>query len=262
MKKLPNFKNQDRSLDLINLLSTQTSKLTTKIAILSFETAADFHPLQITFLIIEYAQIMSQMILLYLNIDEDSYVKSSLFFQTIIYTAKAVNPGYLLSFNGNDNVIGVVLLVVLGFMFFKYILYLYIVIVALYDLRASEWVINLWKLIFKIQSRVLFSVVSSFWLSSSLAAQTGGFSPFQSWNFWNCNLLIIDNLIRVYLFNAPQSSLLLCAPIKNLFLIKRQPNRSDYTHTEIHSQNSAYFARNYISQHLGPYIFKSYIQFC
>ena len=158
-----------KSPHIIDLLSSQSSKLTTKIALLTFQDIPDSRFPQVVLLAIEHAQLISQIMLLFPHLDADLHVRSSLLLQAIVYIAKVVNPGYLITFTGNDVLISVIMFLVVCFMVLKYLIFMYIVMVAFYHKRPLEWMNRIWRWIFRMQSRVLYFAVSSFWLNAILA---------------------------------------------------------------------------------------------
>ena len=202
MRKPTDLKPHGRSFDLLKLISTQTLNLTTKVGLLSIETRRDSRLLQSTILIIEYAQIISQMILIYPGIETDQYVKSNLTFRAIIFVAKLVNPGYLLSFQ-DHNLIRVILLFVLSFMLLKMVLFIHVVVASAYDLKISNWIARLWRLTFKLQSRILFSGIASFWVSTTQAAYTNEFTFFKLDKIgvviFSSSMILLEYIISMYL---------------------------------------------------------------
>ncbi len=128
-------------------------------------------------LVIEYLQLISQVLLLHPilfdTIDQD--LRNSFLFQVVVYFFKLLNPSYLLNFTKEDPHIVPVLCLVTAFAVIKTLLPLYIIYVASQREKDSSWLVNLWRWIFRMQGRILYYFVSSFWVRGIIAISKGEF---------------------------------------------------------------------------------------
>ena len=154
------------SLKKLGAICNNHSSLSTRIALLSLEKKNPSVFIEAFILFIEYIQILSQIFLFDLGLYASSTQSASPFFQGIVYIAEMITPGYWLPYKGYGSLTIVVLFIIAGFTVMKYILFGYIAVLALKQSQGNSLLKFIWKWIFKLQSRVIFSLFAVFWVNS------------------------------------------------------------------------------------------------
>ena len=158
--------------NLIILKSGSELNLFMRITILfSAEGACRFWEKMI--LTFEYLQLLSQGILLNVEIHKGPMLDGDAFFDGVVYAAKLVNPSQLLSFSAENTSTKTVLLIILLLTAIKYAILIYIYLMMASKKRLPNILMTLMRWVFKAQGRVTYFFVSSFWLNLALAAQSG-----------------------------------------------------------------------------------------
>jgi len=114
-------------------------------------------------LILEYLQLMSQVLLLP-GASYDQPAHDDLFFQIVVYFFKLINPSYLLTYQQPNSLTLTVLIMILCLVFLKILLFAYVICVSLWDWKPYDWLIYLWRWVFKLQTRGIYFLVTSFWI--------------------------------------------------------------------------------------------------
>jgi len=128
---------------------------------------------EISVLIFEYLQLISQIVLFVPELYEAS--DNSFIIRIVIYACKLVNVSWLLSFTNTDSTTGSMIAIVLIFTVLKYLILLYVIAIAYLDLKGIQAISKTWRLIFKMQGRVLCYFIASFWVKTILAVKNDGF---------------------------------------------------------------------------------------
>jgi len=157
---MPNKNDTKQTLDSF---CQNRSSFKTKLALLSFYKV--HYPKWINQLLVvfEYLQLMSQVLLLPgASYDNPEYYKFP--FQIVVYFFKLVNPSYLLTYESRDTTTLTVLIMVLCLVLLKLLLFAYVVCMSLWGWKKKNWLVYLWKWVFKLQSRVIYLLLTTFWI--------------------------------------------------------------------------------------------------
>ena len=161
--------------------SQAASNVHAKIALISMHKPSSSYLLGAVLLLIEHAQLMSQALLLRPSLYQSATLDSNLFTMIVFYAAKLVNFSFLLPFNETESrLTTTVLIIFLAWSFLKYFLFGYIVFIGLYNHKGSELFLNLWRWIFKLQGRVFYYLVTSFFVNAVRAASQGEYLFFKN----------------------------------------------------------------------------------
>jgi len=148
------------------------SSFKTKIALLSFYKVNFSKWTDKLLLVLEYLQLMSQIILS----QDDSTTNYDLPFQIIIYFFKLINPSYLLGFDREHSAAFAVLILILCCVILKLMLFAYVVCVSLGHTKKFSWLIDLWRWVFKLQTRLIYFLFTSFYLRAMVLSLEGSAS--------------------------------------------------------------------------------------
>jgi len=153
------------------------SSFKTKFALLSFYKIKFSPWTDSIILLLEYLQLISQIILSpSTNYDSPGY--NTFFFNIVVYFFKIINPSYLLTYHESDTVTSTVLVILFCFTMLKLTLFGYILLASLWDYRIDAYLSELWKWIFKLQARVTYFLLTSFWVKAIIEAREGDFRMF------------------------------------------------------------------------------------
>jgi len=142
-------------------------------------------------LLLEYLQLISQIILApTTNYDSPAY--NAFFFDIVVYFFKIINPSYLLTYHESDTVTSIVLVILLGFTMLKLTLFGYILLVSLWDYKIDSYLSYIWQRIFKLQTRVTYFLLTSFWVKAIIEAREG---TFQMFGMNETGLIILASLV-------------------------------------------------------------------
>jgi len=148
-----------------------------KFALMSFYKIEYWIGAEIFILILEYLQLMSQVILSS-STNYDNPVLNSWAFDVVVYFFKLVNPSYLLTYEKSDTVTSTVMAILLCFTLIKLGLFGYVLRGSLRNYKINTWLIYAWKWMFKLQTRVMYFILTSFWVNAIIEAKEGDFSLF------------------------------------------------------------------------------------
>jgi len=126
-------------------------------------------------LLYEYAQLMSQGLLIYSSLVDPT--TQSLFEKAILYFFKIINPSYLLDFNGFSSLTWKIIILMLVFTCLKLILGIYVVFQAHWNFQGPKLLLEIWRWLFKFQTRVICYLVTSFWVNAITNLSNPGFQP-------------------------------------------------------------------------------------
>ena len=112
---------------------------------------------------------MSQALLLYPNIQNLSELDTNKLTRGVIYLFKLINPGCLMSYKQTDSLTLIVLYIIFTFVILKYILFAYVLYIAFWNHREYPLLIQLWKWTYRTQGRVLYYLITSFWVQTILS---------------------------------------------------------------------------------------------
>ena len=151
------------------------SSLKTKIGLLTLNHLEYSKLLNYILILIEYLQLMSQVLLVYPNSSLENLNQPDTYIFTVItYFFKLINPSYLLPYSKSDSSLtSHVLLIIACYMFLKYLLFLYIVLTAYFNTKQSHFLLVLWRNTFKLQARIMCYFISSFWMRTVLTVSNG-----------------------------------------------------------------------------------------
>jgi len=147
--------------------------LKSKIALLILDELKHSYWAEILLLIYEYAQLLSQGLLLYSSFFAQRKEKS--FVETVVvYFFKLVNPSSLLEFEGSSTVAWTIIIMMLICTGLKYFLAIYVVCVAQWNLKGHQVLLSIWRWVLKVQGRFLYYFVTSFCTFTILNIQKEG----------------------------------------------------------------------------------------
>jgi len=147
--------------------------LKSKIALLTLDRLKHSYWAEILLLIYEYAQLLSQGLLLYSSLFHQTNGKNFLE-RVIVYFFKLVDPSSLLEFEGSSSVAWTVIIMMLVFTGLKYFLAIYVVCVAQWNLEGPGVFLSIWRWVFQVQGRFLYYFMTSFWTFTILNIQNEG----------------------------------------------------------------------------------------
>jgi len=158
-------KQKKNFLQHLNFLHGDTSSLATQIAIISFRYP--LHPIiEAIIVFFEYVQILSPLLFFSFCFRNDH--KESQFSTLLVCIIRIIDPGSWLLFNELDFLEAVLLTIVTVFIFAKFALFGYIVYIAYRRAEGNKILTKLWSHFFQAQGRVIYCVVTSFWINASL----------------------------------------------------------------------------------------------
>ena len=89
-----------------------------------------------------------------------------------------MNPSYLLTYERSDKTTSAVLVILFCFSLLKLALFGYIVCVSLWDYKINSWLRHIWRWVFKLQTRITYFLLTSFWVKAIIEAEERDFSIF------------------------------------------------------------------------------------
>ena len=190
------------------------SFLKTKVALWTFYKIQYSPWTERLILIFEYLQLVSQALLV------SSPEQNEYLYKSFVYAFKLVNPSYLLSYESSDSMTLTVLVILFWCTLLKIMLFVNIIYASVRNKEMNSWLLLLWRWIYKLQTRVLYFLFTSFWVKSMIEAQGRDFSPFglgKSSVFSVSSLMIALEFGLSYLFETQLSYFL---PTKSLLSSK------------------------------------------
>ena len=230
----------------LNFMCSDYSRLSTKIGLLSFDNNSRNIPFDIFILFYEYLQLISQILIFNPYIEKSETLGDQALFSGIIYIARRLNPGYWIEFEGEKHYAMIVLIALTCIMLLRYLVFLYIVLVAMFHVRKIDPLITLWKWIFKIQGRILYSLFSCFWVNAILAVSKGEFDHLGIGNtgvvIWSAFMIISEFVFSFFLmarfcYVLPTRSLLAAKDNKVEFIVLIQKLAIQILQISLYSAN-------------------------
>jgi len=211
-----------RHLTQKDLFSQKLQTFGVKIANVTINTHLKSHFAEIIVLILEYAQLMSQGILLYPSLYSEKYNEYENYplIRGIIYAAKLVNPSYLLSFKEERGLAETVLGIMLSFFVIKQCLCVYVLCEIFLNKKVHSIPMQIFQWIYQIHSRVGYYFISSFFVRSIVARKEFGFTFLgigETGDLIVCTFVIVVELILGLL---PKARLYYALPTKSLLAAK------------------------------------------
>jgi len=167
-----------KSEQIIKVVSYNTHSFWTDFALKFFSHKKCSKFAELFLIFFEYFQLISQGILINSGLYNEFNGEDKAIFKWVIYAAKLLNPAYLLSFQGDDNLTKVVLCIITFSAFLKYILACYAFIITLLGLKGFQGINNIWSVILIIQGRILYFFFTSFWANAIFSAYQNEFDFF------------------------------------------------------------------------------------
>jgi len=164
-----------KRINTLDLFSEKPLELSAKFANIIFNNNADSHLIEILVLIFEYAQLISQVILLYPSFQNTSNDENPLQ-RDIIYATKLINPSCFLSFTGpGDSTAKAVLYIVMCWLILKYCIIAYICFCISRNKTPRSLALHSFRWSLQLQSRVVYYFASSLFFCSIIANKENGF---------------------------------------------------------------------------------------
>lgn len=174
------------------------SSFKTKLSLLSL---LSFSPARVDkiILILEYAQVVSQIILLLPGIVSTSNLSDNLLTRTVLFFVRSINLSYLADFHQDADFSLGILLATMMCTILKYALCAYVIYNAAKNARSNSGLSG-WSLILRVQGRVLCFFMTSLWVKAVQSIDSSGFSA-----SWISNSVLINlSIIMIgleYLFS-------------------------------------------------------------
>jgi len=192
------------------------SCLKTKFALLSFYEIQYSKWTETFILILEYLQLMSQVILSS-SINYDHPAFDSFVFDIIVYFFKIINPSYLLTYEKSNAVTITVLAILFSITLLKILLFGYLIWVCLWKNTPSRLLLFLWRWTFKLQTRVIYFLFTTFWVKVIIEEDFGIFETSKSFLTVISSLMLAIEFIFSFLLETQFSYAL---PTKDLLSSK------------------------------------------
>ena len=148
--------------------------LKTKIALLTFYKVKFPAWIEALILTFEYLQLISQSILTSSFAYDDPKHNES-FPNFIFYLLKLVTPSYLLIEESSDSIKSAILILLICGTFIKLLLFANAIYVSIMKRNMNSWLLLVWRWIYKLQTRLLYFLFTSFWVHAIVEAQDRGF---------------------------------------------------------------------------------------
>jgi len=134
-----------------------------RLSILNFEIS---HITAMVIVFIEYAQLITQAILFNPSLYSDAEYSDDTFVRVAVFIAKLFSPGHFFEQSKTGAFVVIVLIATILITLFKLILLSYIIYIAKYKFQGSCALIHLWRWIFRLQCKVIYFFISSFWINT------------------------------------------------------------------------------------------------
>ena len=155
-------------------ICSENFSFSTRLALLTFYHKSFSSLSQALLVLLEYLQLASLIIIslnqhLYSQTDQDQ----SLSFQAMTYFPKLINPGYLLPFE-KDWTASIAAICIIGLLsLLRYCLFLYILLASIKKWQCSQYLLEVWAWVFQLQGRVIYSIITSYWINLALEILKG-----------------------------------------------------------------------------------------
>jgi len=120
--------------------------------------------IELLLVFLEYAQLLSQALLLYSFFQNAETEDDCLFLKGVLYTAKIFNPSYLLTYEDQYTSTKTILFIIMGWLILKLMLCLYILLISASKFEPHPLLLRSFKGIFQAQARVIYYFASSFFV--------------------------------------------------------------------------------------------------
>ena len=157
------------SLHHLKSICSDKLSLLTRLSMLSFHNLKFPPRFEIAMILVSYSQLFSQTFLLSAHFYDTSDQRFNTLYRTIHHIAVVFSPGSLIDFNRGDYNIIIAIYVLSTYLILKYLLALYIAIITVKEKPANRLLLALWRLLFKLHGRVLYFLVTSFWVRIAVA---------------------------------------------------------------------------------------------
>jgi len=165
------MKAAETNLNKLKYLSSvceDTTPFKTRFAVISTNKAKYPHILDIILLFIEYAQLVSQSIIINYNSFPNQEISG--ISRVVLKFAQTLTPGCLFTLRREGVFNTEILIILMLWIVAKYLLFIYIVLICKKsNFQKSSVLITVWKWLVKIQSRVLYYFITSFWFTALIA---------------------------------------------------------------------------------------------
>ena len=169
-------KNQSQSFPNLDSFCQRQSYLRTKIAYITFYNIKYPAWTEMLLVIIEYFQLISQALLLRPSLYENSSTEGNFLFRRFIDFFKSFDLSSFVSFQKDDTSTSIILLVLFLGTIFKLGLFAYVALLTFSNAEGCFLLIKVWRFVFKIQTRILFYFMTSFWVQALVASSNEEFS--------------------------------------------------------------------------------------
>ena len=184
-------KNASEHKKSLGSLCQNQSSILTKVALLTRHNIKYSIWTEKLILLYEYLQLISQAFTVFSVIQNDPGSSYSVFTSFVLYFFKLINPSYLLSYSGTDKLTSFCLVALICYTIVRILLYFYAFQLALRGFQGNPLLLTLWRWTFKLQARIGYFFVSSFWVRLVLTSSDDTFSLFGMGNAGNILLSTI-----------------------------------------------------------------------
>jgi len=191
-------KDSSHQLEFLGSMCEDTTPLRGRIAILSSETSSSSDIMNRIIIFIEHAQSLSLFFITNHKALGES-TSRSVNISDLLYSFSALlGPGNLLIFDRKHfDQVAVILILALCFFIFRILLFGYIVYLAIRKKEGSKALISIWRMIFKVQARVIYYFMASLWVNTASATLSNEMNIESEINYM---VLVISTIMLVLEF--------------------------------------------------------------
>jgi len=216
------IESHQRRFKAFSLFSEKTQTFSVKMAVVFLNSYLHSKIIEVLALILEYAQLASQTILLYPSLysnasdNSDNYP----FQRKLIYAAKLINPSYLLSYGEQKDSTESILLLIMCWTILKYCMIIYVSVATSKNQKSNPIMLKLFKLSLQLQSKVVYYFVTSFFFRCMIATKENGFTFLGIGKAGNTAVCIIIIFIELFLAGFPKYRFHYLLPTKSFLASK------------------------------------------
>jgi len=166
---------KNSQLQALSSFCQNSSSIKTKVALLTYYKVRYSPWAEKLILIFEYLQLVSQAILS-ASFASENTSKDRFVFTVIIYALKLINPSYFLNYE--DSMTSSVLVILFCCTWLKLSLFFYVLYASMRDLKMNSWLLRLWRWTYRLQTRVVYFLFTSFWVKLMVEAKERDFRLF------------------------------------------------------------------------------------
>ena len=206
-----------------NLFSERRVIFAVKVANVLLNSHLGSHLMEILMLILEYAQLVSQAILLYPDLYSEKYNDYTKYplISWAVYGSKVVNPSSLLSFDEDERDLNAtVMRIIFAWLVLRYCVCSFLFCCIYLDKKANSILTKVFQLTNITQSRIVYYFASSFFFRAILAHKENGFTFLGGRMARNLIVCIIVILFEFLLGMASKPRLFYVLPTKSLLASK------------------------------------------